>query len=149
MPCPIFFIFSLDILFSSLFHESISIKVSCSGSSSSIKLAVLTPKSLTGLPLHKPLNRFFEMLYISVPESVAISTVICFEHFVKSLYLISTATVFAFCFPSRNLPETFSESLRIILFISTILSKSFGRVVEFPTPFKSSFWYLLRFRQFR
>ena len=54
------------------------------------------------------------------------------------LYLISTATVFAFCFPSRNLPETFSESLRRILFISIILSKSFGRVVEFPTPFKSS-----------
>ena len=49
------------------------------------------------------------------------------------------AIVFAFCPDSLNRPLTFTANCNNTKFISSILSKSVGSVVEFPIPFKSSF----------
>ena len=113
----------------------------CSNAPCSSKLAVRIPSRRTLLfPSfsQSSLKSSFESWYISVPESVHLSSVVCLDAFMKSLYFTSTATVFAICFPFRSLPATFSDSWSRIFSISSILSRSYGNVMELPTPFSSS-----------
>ena len=113
-----FFIFSLDMLvvaFCCLFVVCaiMSIMDICSKAPCSSKLAVRIPSRRTLLfPSfsQSSLKSSFESWYISVPESVHLSSVVCLDAFMKSLYFTSTATVFAICFPFRSLPATFSDS---------------------------------------